>query len=450
MKKNKLLALFCLTGAIILGLASANFTAAFFMSFDTTYNKYVLLGVAVVVDFCKFALPAVAAHLYAKNKYLPCIFWSVVSLACIIASFAASTAYDLNQSNNISNETVTSSSAYQRQQALFSSTSGTIDSIKGDIAQLKTNRAAAEAKIRADYQPRLDNAKRLKYLTTPKIGVADLSAERDAKISQLDENIRQKEAALLNKQGELSNVNAGFAAVPATIKTTRGINAFAAWLSPTDPEGAIGNINFAKNVLVEVCAITLCMSFGYLASKPDDEIEYSAKPKVNKGIGFQTQAVAAAAKSSPDSGNDNKTNRDYNTLNWGKSSTLSENTKKDESLVSTDFYSPSKEEVFDNKNDTKIAESLVSSDFYSPSKEVNSGIIKEDLKKYIDYMYSSPKYLDFGESPGYNPIGKNTSIGIENARKIKAYLEQLGIIQTFGTKTFVQMEKSECESKISM
>jgi hypothetical protein len=67
----------------------------------------------------------------------------------------------------------------------------------------------------------------------------------------------------------------------------------------------------------------------------------------------------------------------------------------------------------------------------------------DDLKKYLEYMFASEKYKTLKESPGYTPIGRETFIGIETARKIKGFLEHLGIVESVGTKTFVRKDKPE-------
>jgi hypothetical protein len=113
-------------------------------------------------------------------------------------------------------------------------------------------------------------------------------------------------------------------------------------------------------------------------------------------------------------------------------------------------FNPSDNNNFPNTIDRRIGfvyenpKTLIDTDFYNGSNDIKI----EDLKKYIEYMYNSDKYKNFQESPGYNPIGRDTQIGIETARKIKAYLERLGIVETIGTKTFVRVDLQACKEKV--
>jgi hypothetical protein len=111
--------------------------------------------------------------------------------------------------------------------------------------------------------------------------------------------------------------------------------------------------------------------------------------------------------------------------------------KTNEDTKEFDFIKPKMTIGFkqENKSQNKL-ENLQTPNFYN----------NEDIKKYITYMYTNLK--NGNESKGYNPIGKNTGIGVEVARKIKAHLEQIGVIQTIGTKTFVLDDYQACTQKI--
>lgn len=68
------------------------------------------------------------------------------------------------------------------------------------------------------------------------------------------------------------------------------------------------------------------------------------------------------------------------------------------------------------------------------------GYNREDLKRYLEYMYST---LKGNVSLGYRTIGQAINIDQETARKIKGALEQKGIIETVGNKTLVIRNRQE-------
>ena len=76
--------------------------------------------------------------------------------------------------------------------------------------------------------------------------------------------------------------------------------------------------------------------------------------------------------------------------------------------------------------------------FQPPGENSDRGLInQDDLQKYLDYMYSNAKD---NISPGYIAIGQQAGIGVENARKIKAYLERNGIIEVQRNRTIILSE----------
>ena len=70
----------------------------------------------------------------------------------------------------------------------------------------------------------------------------------------------------------------------------------------------------------------------------------------------------------------------------------------------------------------------------------SNNIQKKDIERYIEYMYDNSKG---NESIGYMKIGKNTLLGVEKARKIKGYLENMDILKTEGVKTKILKPKDE-------
>ena len=73
-----------------------------------------------------------------------------------------------------------------------------------------------------------------------------------------------------------------------------------------------------------------------------------------------------------------------------------------------------------------------SSDFYL--KKTPKNISDSDIKKYLDYMY---KTAENNISQGYIKISKNIGLSQEKCRKVKAWLEQEGIVKVEGGRTVI-------------
>jgi hypothetical protein len=76
----------------------------------------------------------------------------------------------------------------------------------------------------------------------------------------------------------------------------------------------------------------------------------------------------------------------------------------------------------------------------------SAGIDREDLKKYVEYMY---KHHKDNVSPGYRTIAAEIEIDKEQARKIKAHLEQIGVVKTQGTQTIIKVDQAGAAGALS-
>ena len=76
--------------------------------------------------------------------------------------------------------------------------------------------------------------------------------------------------------------------------------------------------------------------------------------------------------------------------------------------------------------------SKASSDFRL--RKTPQNIADSDIKKYLDYMY---KTAENNISQGYIKISKNIGLSQEKCRKIKAWLEQEGIVKVEGGRTLI-------------
>lgn len=270
MKKYRILAVFSLLCAIILGFNSSILTAKAFFGFGDGWLGYCCAIAGIAVDAGKFIFPAAAGLSFQRTKYGLCLIFSILTILAVGVSLGASIVQDLNQGNAIQNEAVAESGTYQRQDSIYNQTSKDIDDLKTEISNMKANKQNNEDKIRADYQPRIDNAKKLHYLTSPAgVNVADLSTARDNAIKELDTAIAQKEQDLKDKEKELKETSQSFSGISKDIKTTKGVNALAKLLDPKDPDGMLGKIQLTKDVLLEVFAIFFGICFGVLIDKKE-------------------------------------------------------------------------------------------------------------------------------------------------------------------------------------
>jgi len=73
----------------------------------------------------------------------------------------------------------------------------------------------------------------------------------------------------------------------------------------------------------------------------------------------------------------------------------------------------------------------------SPNVATYNAFTDEDLKRYLQYMYANAKD---GISEGYIKISKNIKLQQDKARKIKAHLEQIGVLKVDGGKTRILKE----------
>lgn len=327
----KLFAVFCLVATLAIGISSSLYSIKLWMSFDKSWFQYALMIVAISCDFGKYAFPAVSAIKYSKEKYISAIGYALLGLICIVISYYASMGYDLNKANKIMNEAVISSDTYQKQSKVFDTTSNSIEELKADIKQMKTNRKADEQKIRNDYAPLISNARRLNMLTIHKDSVAEITKRMNADIKALDTAIANKESQLETKENGLTTTSKDIAQTAGTkdIRTTEGIYALAVYLDKENPEEMLGTLFKIKNVLLEVIGIAFSLAFGFLIGllrQPKEESEHESlndrksnikksyhdndavTAKSNHKIGF---CMTDDVKSHDDNSNDNVIDNEF-------------------------------------------------------------------------------------------------------------------------------------------
>jgi hypothetical protein len=186
---------------------------------------------------------------------------------------------DMNKSNEILNETVTTSSAYQRQNEIFSTTSDSIKKLKADIANLKQTKQAEIQSSTEGLQSQKDSLPR-DYITKKNQIQSRIDSTAKNTKAKIEKEIQQKEKELKQKESSLLSTNEGFEKVGIDVRPTKGMYALASWMCPSNPVLVVGWMNTVKNFLIEILAIAFSLAFGSLIGQ-----NTSFKlPKISTGL----------------------------------------------------------------------------------------------------------------------------------------------------------------------
>jgi hypothetical protein len=375
-----------LIAGIVLIIISLVFTWSFFYSLSTGFLAFCFAIFGVVNDFGKVIfLPAVIVAA-SQNKRGHAFFFSVIWTICFVISLVASQSFDLNQKNDIKNKNLIESSSYKRQAEIFETTKDSIVNLKNDIVNLKKNRVDDEKRIRENYAPRIETARKLNMLTINPESVAEISKRRDKEIKDLDVVIEMKQKQLLEKESALSSINNQFADVGKKVEHTEGLLSFSHWLAGIfggNPDNLIGWFYILKNVFSEFLALGLLLLGGM-------ELEQKS-----------TKLLPTSPDDKP-----RKKSTDMDDQPTEKSTKLDEPKFKPQlSLVK------SKEQEFNQL-----------------------------VKLYIDNM-EDPNQP--GTCLGYQKIGKKIGVSSYQASKIKGHLENLGIIKVVDGQTIITNKKAK-------
>jgi hypothetical protein len=421
--KNKVLATLCLLAAIILGGISSILTGAFFYSTSEGPFGWVMVMVGVCLDFGKFAFPALAAFSYNKEKFISLFAYSLLTIACVLTSFFASMAFDLNANNAIKNETVTNSDAYKRQNALFNTTNTSIEKLRKDIANMKANKnievAAAVEGLKSQK-----NSLPKDYVTRKNQLQSQIDNKEAITKSKIEQDIKEKENELKLKENKLPAVQEGFSTVGKDISPTKGAYALAQWMSAANPDGTIGIMNLIKNILIELVAIAFSMAFGSLMGKIKQEEKHIDEIQHTQHTHQETYM--------PQQMHSNQ--QDVVILKAGEMTTNNTNTNVGKHTFRE--YDPiTNNEIREKKIGFVHEPSNLATELLN-----NPKLNKELVKKYFDWMIKNK----IGEniSRGYKVIADGIEIDYETARKIKGYLEQEGILEVVGNRTIIKNTSS--------
>lgn len=399
--------------SIVAFVISAIFTIMLMTSGTIGMFSFVLtaaMGLVLELAKCGFFYEALANT--ALNGAVRATMIAI-SLILIISSILASAAYIQNQANKTKNRQIQSSSQYKQLEQAKATQQDLYETKKREIEGLKVlqqNQQTAGDKIINSMPKNYIDRKNAQRASTAS-QMADTQKIIDRKSSELSQ-IGATLQSPIDTSGLKINSENGYTAMFKTMASI--VNKSESYKdNPIDSDALEMWFFIILGVIFELVAVLTA----YLAQLKRKSISPTLKKTSvqESNIGFKPQVVTAH--------NDNESIQAKRQIGFRASSPPSE-----------------------SKTDKiKSLETLSTTDFYNPSTNVPD-INIDDIKKYVEYMYSNLK--NGNESKGYNPIGQFTGVGVENARKIKAYLERLGIIKTIGTKTFVLCDLQACKAKV--
>lgn len=350
------------------------------------------------------------------------IIMAGIALLLVGASILASASYVQNQANKTKNIQTKTSSQYKQleqgkalQQDLYNTKKQEIEDLKALQQKQQEEGERIISSMPKNYTDRRNQQR----------------ADTQKQIARTQETINQKSTELsqigANLQAPIDTTNLkinsdnGYTAMFETIADI--INDSEEYKGhPIKPEVLEMWFFIGLGIIFELVAVITAYLSQLKSTHPQGKAIEKDTIILNEGIGFKPQVITASK--------DNGFNDDYIQA------------KRQIGFQAAAISSVTAATMPGHKTEqSKSLESLVTPNTYN-----DSNINQDDLRKYIEYMYATLR--NGTESKGYNPIGQDTGIGIENARKIKAYLERLGIVRTVGTKTFVLLDLQACKGKL--
>ena len=316
----KALAMICFISAIVLAIASSFLTANFFYSSGNGgFWGWVLIAIGITFDAGKFLFPAISSYHYEKSHIGRAVGYGFLCLVCLLISFGASQAMDMNKSNEILNDTVTTSSAYQRQNEIFSTTSDSIKKLKADIANLKQNKQAEIQSSTSGLRNQKDSLPR-DYITKRNQIQSRIDSTANKTKLNIEKQIQDKEKELKLKESSLLSTNKGFETVGNNVRPTKGMYALASWMCPSNPVMVMGWMNTVKNFLIEILAIAFSLAFGSLIGQNT----HFKLPKFSPGLKDKSSLSPTTAKAGFDIKNCVSDNKPQSTCIQASTSNLME------------------------------------------------------------------------------------------------------------------------------
>lgn len=425
-------------------------TLIFLVSFGVTIIDK-LLGVIITALF-EPSKPYLFIQIFKKHqgfiKTLIIGTWIFIE----VASITASTSYMQNQTNK----------AYEKSPAYIAikdKETNLKSLIQADKEALKTATSNLSGAVKSDSQTQTDNAKLVKdYNSNIQKQQAELkllngqlqdAINRNSKkpcpstISRLKTEIRGKELQINNATkardkvsngNNVSDTRAVIEKLNASIeKNTKELNSIDYSTAKADKQtsGYMSVfIPFGKLIEVEPELLSLIFFFLIFGIVPEllGNLFFYLHKKENGYVGTLTNTNVYGQKEA-----ESQTYIPVNDNNGVGSPVMASKqgyTNNNDLQVGKHSF-----REFDGDHCRKVEEKQIG----FKVEPVINGISDTDLRKYLDYMY---KHQKDNISPGYQTISRNIDIDLETCRKIKAYLERTGKVETVGRKTVILGAKS--------
>lgn len=264
--KYKLIATLCLLATIITAFCSMVYTSMLFSSMGKGAFAIIPILMGVCSDFGKYGFTAAASYSFNRGKFVSAISFAVIGLGCIVVSFGASQAYDLNQKNKIKNEAITKNGSYKRNEKIFDVTAKTIEDNQKELLNLTANKEKLISESVKSLEEQRDSLP-TNYITKRAQVQNQINEIKQSKTNEINSRIAQLEKNIKDSNKNVKEVNNDFNTLESKVETTEGIYALAKWIDPKNPESVLGSISLLKNVFLEVISIAFSLAFGLFLGK---------------------------------------------------------------------------------------------------------------------------------------------------------------------------------------
>lgn len=377
-------------------------------------NIYSALGIGLDLSKLFFCYIAITKKDYEGWYRAMC---GVIGIACFAYSITASLGFSVNESQALKNISTINSVDYKNQITSTETRTAAISRLEKESAALQKEKEAELLK----WDPK-------KYKTIRD----NLAKEYNTKIEAKSNKITELQGAAINPTTSTIKIESdkGYSSLFSTNPFSDNEKRFFVAVSVLlDLIGILAYVEFKRKQR------KVLMSYTRYEDLPD----YEQFHKENAGAAAQTQNSKVI---SIDKGKDKAAIT--NTLE-----NLSDTSDKE--LKKPNQYKYGTSEIINTLSHTDLHDELKTKNpigFKSESvptvkKEAvtlsDTTFNKDDIMKYLNRMYETAVK---NVSKGYKTIGNDIEMDLEKARKIKGYLEQSGIIEVIGNKTFIILDKA--------
>lgn len=379
------------------------------------------MAVCLEVAKCGFAYTAIAND--SINLVIRVIM-GVVAICLVVSSIFASAGFVQNQSNEVKNITIENSTAFQNGQENRKIQQDLYSQKKKEIEQMQLDKQ----KTIEDMTRSRDNLPK-NYITAKQNATAEITKKdaeyqsninsKSAELSQITKNLQEP----VNLSGTLNT--GGYSALFQT---------FSGWLNksaaskkdPWTPEQVEFIFFITLSILFEITAVlfSFMAQIKTVATSTATEVRTPDQVKKSYQLGKLKNTLSR----------NNKYGGDWHKVEPEKIE------KPDLKIVKTEPTTAQAELPRKIGFDTN-PEPLINTDVQPKS------FTNKDVEEYLNYMYEES---DGVESVGYTKLGRNTTLGIDKARKVKAHLEYSSVLATQGNKTLILKPKDEAVKMLNL